>query len=463
MTGVIKLMLDFGYALALSKAKSKARGATEEKAQIVRWRNIYGVTLIPWSLEYDFLLRRSPVYLRLTKESYESYYRKFFRVNGEASTVTTPSDEHFYRSITNTGNSFYLRPTDRAGVEHMNMAQLMNVELFPGYFFEVRGLEINHNTKEILIITRHNRRIGKGDPSYEQAKIHAMTCVSYFNVGIGHSWVHFQLPCVVSALVFNAVPRDSVLYRIMSVHTRFTMRINHQALRIRRTSNNQDKWSKRLNPFQAFAMTGNTFVENNQARTVDFYKLDGEFSAPPRLNPELPYHRFVGAYYQAIRQFIEDLGDRLELDLVDQLFTALDQYIPASLAAFDRKDLLAAFIWQVSVLHSSDHHTYYKLFRNYSCPMLRHRLEDGEPIQPAAMFDPLNVAKFENFTDVFVKFSYEEKFPNNLAHLTYGFTDPDLQAIEGRFCAELKAVEAKLEQEGLALVPLTQMAQSICF
>ena len=95
--------------------------------------------------------------------------------------------------------------------------------------------------------------------------------------------------------------------------------------------------------------------------------------------------------------------------------------------------------------------------------MLRHRLEDGEPIQPAAMFDPLNVAKFENFTDVFVKFSYEEKFPNNLAHLTYGFTDPDLQAIEGRFCAELKAVEAKLEQEGLALVPLTQMAQSICF
>ena len=68
-----------------------------------------------------------------------------------------------------------------------------------------------------------------------------------------------------------------------------------------------------------------------------------------------------------------------------------------------------------------------------------------------------------SFTDIFVKFSYEESFPNNLAHLTYDFTAPDLQAIEERFCTELKSIEAKFEQEGLALVPLTQMAQSICF
>lgn len=73
MSGVMNSLLDFGYGRALAKAKSQAGAAKEEKAEIVRWRNIYGVTKTPWSLEQDFLLRRSPVYIHITKACYVSY------------------------------------------------------------------------------------------------------------------------------------------------------------------------------------------------------------------------------------------------------------------------------------------------------------------------------------------------------------------------------------------------------
>jgi len=72
-----------------------------------------------------------------------------------------------------------------------------------------------------------------GDEVFERAIQSAINTICYFIPGIAHSWVHFLFPDAVAATVHNDVPRNSVLYKLLEPHIRYTSRINWEALGVR--------------------------------------------------------------------------------------------------------------------------------------------------------------------------------------------------------------------------------------
>jgi hypothetical protein len=134
--------------------------------------------------------------------------------------------------------AFYTENTPSKLVTDLSRTQ--NAYLYAdAYCNQVYQVEVDKKTSEITLFTREKGPITRqkdGDKMFELAKMHLMSVASYFVAGIGHSWVHFLFMDAAAAVTYNLLEkkhRGSVLYKLLEPHTRYTSRINWEALGVR--------------------------------------------------------------------------------------------------------------------------------------------------------------------------------------------------------------------------------------
>ncbi len=458
---IISALATVKYNFKMAKTKRLAERNKDQKAEIVLWNDIWSVVNIPWALQHDFAKYRAITYIPKVEEAYDRYYSFLLNLDTKSETLSIPDDKQFLLILYHTPMALYIKKTN-SRTHTVDISDLIYLRNFAGYY-DIRKIDIDTETNKLTFFTKNNEKINSEHPLYHVAKIHATVCLTYFSPGIGHSWVHFDFPCVVSAICYNMLPNGSVLHKILTTHTRFTLAINNQALRVQQATNNHNNWKGKLDPIKPFPVTADTFVFSNSRRVLDFYKKCGEFHCPPTFNEDIPYCKILMLYYHEIRKFIESIKEDIEKNLLADFITELNKYFPV-VNEFDPYDVLATFIWQACIAHPTDHFTYYQAMKSCGSTVAIKRVLDCSPESTINdIIDPMYLAKFKNFLEIFVQFNYFPEFNNSMANLTYDFSNPKLLEKEKAFTSNLHALETKLIQEGALLCPLSRMAQSICF
>lgn len=456
------LLIMTKYRMAIFKAKRRAIRNKNQKAIPVLMNDTWTVKDVPADLQYDFLKHRTITYISPILRAYDRYYSYLLNIAScPQEIISVPDDETFLNMLYRTPAGLYVRRIN-SSKDVIDLSALIYVQTFFGYY-DISKIEVDIQKRRIVFFTKNNEKITPEDSLYRVARQSAVICLVYFIVGIGHSWVHFNFPCIFSAATYNRLPRESVLYKIIGTHSRFNIAINYQALYVRRSTNNTNNLKGKLDPVKPFPMTSDEFIFNNSRRTLDFYKENGEFHCPPRLDENIPYCGIIMLYYYEIKKFIENMKVFIEIDLLAALIEEISLYLPV-IKEFDPYDVLATYIWQCSVLHSTDHYTFYQIMKLYGSPVAKKRIVDCLP--DMKMDDLVDMAyqhKFQSFLDVFVFFKQSPLLKNNMKNLNYGFNDVKQIAAEKDFIRGLEKLENDLEAKGQLLCPLKNMAQSICF
>ncbi len=447
------------YRWTVFKTDKLSRIYKNQKIKLVLINDIWTIKKVPWDLQHDFIKHRGATYLTPYEQAFDRYYSYLLSLS-KAEALSIPNDEDFLKMLYCSLTGLYIRRTSST-LDVLDLFFLKYVNPFYGCY-DISKIEVNVITNKINFFTKNNDKITPEHPLYTIAKAQAVICLAYFSPGIGHSWVHFDFPCVMSAACYNNLSRDSILYKILGTHTRFTTAINYQALQVKRSTNNTNDLKGKLDPIKSFPFTGDLFVFYNSRRVLDFYKQGGEFHCPPHLDERIPYSKNLMLYYHEIKKFIDHMQIFIEKDLLAALIAEISEYFPV-IKEFNPYDVLSTYIWQSSVLHSTDHYTYYQTMKLYGSAVAKKRIFDCSPeTKLNEIIDELYVYKYKSFLETFV-FFHAGALNNTMANLSYGFSDPKHIEIEKDFLSRLHKLEKELEKKKQLLCPLKNMAQSICF
>ena len=187
---------------------------------------------------------------------------------------------------------------------------------------------------------------------------------------------------------------------------------------------------------------------------------------------------------------------------LDKFIEKIAFYIPSvKKAGTNSLDVLATFIWQVSIVHSTDHFTQYKFFRHMPGGQEDGTVIKGGAISPTVVtkewrecseqlrksgkaptieevadrFDYID--RFRHFLDLFGQFNPSTGLNHTMDKIfsvdggaVYNFSKPELNEEVSIFQKELTALEKSLKTmdngldgRGSLLCPLSAMSQSICF
>lgn len=200
-------------------------------------------SMTPWvELKFDFGRMLSYVPHLMKAESRLFSLRMRMRTADEMlGTPRMPTDDIFISQvILRSPLAFYTSNNSNKLI--VDLSNMDDIDNYDKTYFEVNRIEVNKASQEIAIFMKSNdptkpstsiTRKKNGDAAFERAMQSAMTTISFFIPGIGHSWVHFLFPDAVAATVANNLPRNSVLYKLLEPHTRYTSRINWEALGVR--------------------------------------------------------------------------------------------------------------------------------------------------------------------------------------------------------------------------------------
>jgi hypothetical protein len=172
------------------------------------------------------------------------------------------------------------------------------------------------------------------------------------------------------------------------------------------------------------------------------------------------------------------MAPHLEADLLADMMREASDHIPA-IRGFDPLDVVATFIWQVGVVHSSDHFAFYKGYGHNATAHDDITVMKGQPVFPTVMTrslrdctpettldevaDPLYVHRSQHHMDVFSRYNREGAVDVTLPTVDYGFSVPVLGDVARRFQGGLRDLEKTLIAENKLICPLEEMAPSICF
>lgn len=295
-----------------------------------------------------------------------------------------------------------------------------------------------------------------GDPSWDTALAHVMCWITISTPSGAHNWVHFGFPDACASVHNRMRRRETSLWKFLAPHLRFTNRINYQALWIQRSSDNGHTLRQRLTPWLAMPYHADQFRGGILRNTTRHYRdLPAHFELPYRLDPTVPYFRFLRAYYDVVERFVS------RLPLEDGAWTEFSEGVDVDFPGFSRiarERALAVLVWQVGVVHLADHLSYVKHALRHGFCWTPHTLHTRYTFADVGRWDRWRT---RNFLKTFVNFNPHPELDQRLLNVdAYGFSGEAHQAAEA-FRDELLALDGRLGED--RIVPVESMVQSVCF
>lgn len=453
------LFLKFGLSKALKDAKKKDNHLNFiQQTSASDGREIPFPVTVPRDLEIEFLNYRSNTYL--SPMTWGVAKELALMITGENRPKPINIDVLC---------DFFMRTAGAQLTQWNNETQLFEVTFekvrppfWVGATKDVTYFHFNQQTKTYRIGDRFGNEYTPEHERWQTAMYHLLYM---YSIGIpmgSHNWVHFAFPDTMASMVFTELNRSSVLYKLLCPHSAFTVRINNQALFIRRSTENTPKLKDTLTPWKCYPIYGRDFFDGVVENTANHYeKADLHLNLPDTLDEKIPYFKFLKAYYQVIENFVRKVEPHIdEKDLV-LVEAALAKHMPE----IERGQIIkyiSIFIWQVSVVHSTEHASFAKIAKDYGFSELKTPIT--QPFQ-ADEISAFNRFKFRCFLNTFVTFNPTPLLDQRLANYrSYQFEEgSELESIAKSFANELRELEMELGKNGETIVQTDEMVQSVCF
>lgn len=452
----ITLMKSFGHYVF-----GKLSGV-KESPMVTQWQGIPSVLNIPAKENLDFNFWRKPTYIVPTLKGMVQNKVKWLL---EEKRVEVIPDETLIKWITHGPVSRLARINEQT--VSVDLSVLETVKTDDDVFLKGPCLSWTLGDPASLRITYTNGEsyTPADGAHWSLSKLHVQAAITLLVPGRFHGNIHFGLPCTAAASL-SRLNKKGVLFQLLNPHLRFTLRINNEALRVRRA---QDR-SKAYAPF---AVDGDEFVKSI-AGDVQEQTLEPGLRTPPwsLQTNDFPFNQFGQRYFEDVLAFVISVMpkiDELELQAWQQF---MGTYIP-NFSDQSPADAIATIIWQVTFLHSTDHYTYDSLLEanryafnkiHLSTPKESGVLRDISDQQLVDMAcHPEDRFRTNVFASTFVRGHKHPLWSNTMDQIRYKFDDAELQQAAEGFQKQLKKTESKLEADGLNLCPLKHVFQSICW
>ncbi len=333
---------------------------------------------------------------------------------------------------------------------------------FEGYYKEIAFFKANPDRNFYQIIDHAGRIYAPGDELWETA-VHHLVALYTIAIPMGsHNWVHFCYPEVMGEAVFQKLNRNSILYRMLAPHVRFTNRINYQAVWVQKSTNNTPRLADKMVPWKCFPLYGEDFRDGVIGNThLHYAELEAHFEYPQTMDQRLPYFRYLKGYYDIIEEFCRNMWPHIEAAEWENLVAAIEEHLPG-FGKIDPVKALAVLIWQVSILHGVEHHSYFDLAERYGFTEVKKPIHERFTLKDVSLY---NRYRLRCFLNVFVIFNPNEKLDQKLTAIdAYGFAKHTLlERIAQKFARDLRAHDYALQQKGEAIVKLDKIVQSVCY
>ncbi|XP_039270479.2 uncharacterized protein LOC120345133 [Styela clava] len=415
----VKLILSNKIKIFVNRDKQNGRG----KLGIASRRHkITDMTAVDPKDELDFLVNRSFAYI----------WRMCFWTPQELTLfllkeqkIKLISDGQLAYVVLCTVFGHSVRWDEERNMFRLRMDGLEDIQLFEGFCWDAREIFVSEDCKKIIIkMNEEDEYHSDCHPderhNFDLAKLHAQVCLSFMGPGLSHNDVHFIFPSTMAVMSKQHLDHNGVLFKLLSPHFRFTERINFQALRVQKATNNKRSLDRLFFHWQPFPVTKEIFRDAIAKKCKEYYLVEGakECEAteeiissdendaryengdsdntteslnrekgkksskrthmifPPdfvtdKSRRKVPYLNFLYQYYKVIRRYVQDLSPFIDREEWKKFSSEVANYVPR----FDKVEMVEAitsFILKVGVVHYCDHGSYTRYFAYpYACMSMR--------------------------------------------------------------------------------------------
>nr|XP_039270481.1 uncharacterized protein LOC120345134 [Styela clava] len=520
------LLIQKGIAMLNLRKRLRLFYHKEGKLGLASRRNrVTDIACVSMENELDFLYNRSPAYLwrmcfSMPWELVKTILRK----------IQLISDAQLAYVILNSVFAHSVHWDNDRKMYRLVMEEFGDFFLFQSFYWDVRHVLVSPDTKKIIIQMSDGQEYNSDceqrlRPTFDLAKLHVHVCLSYFAPGLSHNHVHFVLPSAVAVLSQKLLNRNGILYKLLYQHFRFTERINYQALRVQKATNNKRSALDRLFFFwQPFPLTREQFLESVAKKCKKHYFDKGmqecaeeqeeimDIIMEPRIHhlfppafaadkvlQTIPYLNFLAQYYFVVRDFVKSMIPFIDDNEWKLLSTEVAKHVPR----FDKcsmVDAIATYIHQVAAIHFCDHSSYLRYFAfKYGSMAIRVPFEPFENLEaweefasehnldledvrknPLLLMRQRDVLLTRSFLLIFVDFIPSANLNLQLIDTEYEFIDNGPIMAAEKFRQRLRALDGNLrclqksvlpvpsspgEQraEDMRLVPLDDIVRTVCY
>lgn len=304
--------------------------------------------------------------------------------------------------------------------------------------------------------------------AWELAKLFVLQGGALCATMVVHPLQHFPMDAI-NAITKTALPKKHPLFKLLHPHLRFTLPLEKAVLNFSMSLLHPGGWWKTYAPFPGpyegirdLLVEGYKGIKNNDSYPAFTY---------PRRPPKIysGYGTFLDEYYETIYKFVDEVVQTIPHN--DNHVKKWARYIHAWIPGFPSGDdifkgknlteVVAFFIWDVTVGHTIDHHNYGKMDVR-KVPL---RLRQAPPTKETkikslkSLQTPVDLMKYQLAMRLFFRPTVITK----LIDVKYDFKDAELLRKVETFKLNLKETEKKLNNDGLKYLALDEIACSIQF
>lgn len=290
------------------------------------------------------------------------------------------------------------------------------------------------------------------DAAYHLAKYFVMQAAAYGILFTVHPNLHFPFDSI-NAITKSAVPTSHPLFCLLKPHLSYQLALNNAVLNNQGTVISEHPERVPYAPFTARASDGmmSFFIAGYEGIPGNSAYPEYDYVERPS-RPEGTYLAFLDAYYEPFLTFARAVADHIGVD--DPVVSAWGRYIQRWIGGFAAgkdvskdpailAEVLAGFMWDVTVAHAADHQVFGVDIGPYKHCL---RLRVPPPTAKGATFDPRKlVTRFDLFRAHIAEMLFFVPYNvSTLMHTTYEFRELPLRQAAGQFKEDLRAVEASL-------------------
>jgi len=413
-------------------------------------------------------------------------------ITGEKLPIIIPSQKQLLDVITKTIG--VCNVNYRGNEAMIDLSKIEALDSFAGTYNIVKAKfpkkylfqqKIDQKAKGLVLISKTGDVYKEGDDLYDLAKLDFYYPTTNHIMFLNHGPIHFIFAESICAIHYN-MDKESNLYKLLKPHTRFQLSIDSlvEDNGVGNPIYNTDNWwNKYINPLGVFSSTLASVNCLTSVSLNNFYNQDKElrkFQCPPKLDSKIPYLKALQDYYEAIETFVTNL---VETDnkvsstsslktQIDDLISCLSKYMPF-IKEYDPIKIIATFIWNVSIHHSSTHQSAYLNLQGLELKDLKEsnitpkihpflitkdlRNCDANT-KPEDIIDQNYGERQKNFGSIFTRFNHnpDQVLDFTMENLSYDLPE-QFQGCVSQFKDDLN----KVAGENADFIPLDEMAPSI--